>query len=347
MGTLLLCAAAGSLLALPTAGVLVGRIGTANTVRASGLLVALACVGIALSLSGASIAGTAVCLFFFGIGIGLWDVSQNIEGADVEHRLRRTIMPQFHAAFSGGAFVGALIGAGLSNIGVGLPMHLLAIAGLVALVTILTPRYFLPHIAAATAAEGEPKASKGPSAWSESRTLLIGIVVLGATLTEGAGNDWISKASVDGLGSSESTGALMFALFVLAMTAMRFFGGRVIDAYGRVAVLRASMAAAAAGLCLFVLAGNVWLAAAGAALWGVGAALAFPMGMSAAADDPQRAAARVSVVSTLGYLSFLAGPPLLGYLGDLTGIRLALLAILAPIVLALVLAGAAKPLPSK
>ena len=170
------------------------------------------------------------------------------------------------------------------------------------------------------------------------------MVVLGATLTEGAGNDWIAKATVDGLGTSESTGALMFALFVLAMTAMRFFGGQVIDAYGRVAVLRASMAAAAAGLGLFVLAGNVWLAGLGAALWGVGAALAFPMGMSAAADDPKHAAARVSVVSTLGYVSFLAGPPLLGYLGDLTGIHLALLAILAPIVVALVLAGAAKPL---
>ncbi|MDR6416687.1 MFS transporter [Pseudarthrobacter sulfonivorans] len=346
MGTLLLCTAIGSLLALPTAGLVVGRIGTANAVRAAGVLAALAGVGIALSLSAGSIPATAVALFFFGIGIGLWDVSQNIEGADVEHKLRRTIMPQFHAAFSGGAFVGALIGAGLSTIGVGLPEHLLVIAGVVVVVALFAPRYFLPHVPVEAPVDGEPKAVKGPSAWRDSRTLLIGVVVLGATLTEGAGNDWIAKATVDGLGTSESTGALMFALFVLAMTAMRFFGGRVIDAYGRVAVLRASMAAAAAGLCLFVLAGNVWLAGLGAALWGVGAALAFPMGMSAAADDPKHAAARVSVVSTLGYISFLAGPPLLGYLGDLTGIHLALLAILAPIVVALVLAGAAKPLSS-
>ncbi len=346
MGTLLLCTAIGSLLALPTAGLVVGRIGTANTARFGGVLAALAGVGIALSLAVASTPGTAIALFFFGIAIGLWDVSQNIEGADVEHKLRRTIMPQFHAAFSGGAFIGALIGAGLSNLGVGLPLHLMVIAGLVVLVMLIAPRYFLPHIPAA-APDGEAKAAKGPSAWRDSRTLLIGVVVLGATLTEGAGNDWIAKASVDGLGTSESTGALMFALFVLAMTAMRFLGGRVIDKYGRVAVLRASMAAAAAGLCLFVLAGNVWLAAVGAALWGVGAALAFPMGMSAAADDPKHAAARVSVVSTLGYISFLAGPPLLGYLGDLTGIHLALLAILAPILLALLLAGAAKPLKTE
>jgi MFS family permease len=321
----------------------VGRIGTANTVRFAGLLAAAAGVGIALSLSATSIPGTAVSLFFFGIGIGLWDVAQNIEGADVEHKLRRTIMPQFHAAFSGGAFVGALVGAGLSTLGVDLPLHLMAIAAVVVLVALTVPRYFLPHISTAPV-EGEPKPAKGPSAWRDSRTLLIGVVVLGATLTEGAGNDWIAKASVDGLAASESTGALMFALFVLAMTAMRFLGGRVIDAYGRVAVLRASMAAAAAGLGLFVLAPNIWLAGIGAALWGVGAALAFPMGMSAASDDPRHSAARVSVVSTLGYISFLAGPPLLGYLGDLTGIHTALLAIMAPILVALLLAGAARPL---
>jgi len=120
----------------------------------------------------------------------------------------------------------------------------------------------------------------------------------------------------------------------------------VIDRFGRVAVLRASMAAAALGLTLFVFAGNIVLAGVGAALWGMGAALAFPMGMSAAADDPRHAAARVSVVSTIGYVAFLAGPPLLGFLGDITGIHLALLAIGAPILLALWLARAAKPLGS-
>ncbi|SDX00587.1 Fucose permease [Arthrobacter sp. cf158] len=346
MGTLLLCTAVGSLLALPSAGWVVGRIGTANTVRVAGIVAGAAGAAIAFSLMAASVPATAVALFFFGIGIGLWDVAQNIEGADVEHRLKRTIMPQFHAAFSGGAFLGALIGAGLSQLGVGLPEHLLVIAAIAVTLALTVPKYFLPHQVAETNDAGVP-AEKGPTAWRDARTLLIGVVVLGATLTEGAGNDWIAKAAVDGLGASESTGALLFALFVLAMTIMRFLGGKAIDKFGRVSVLRASMAAAAVGLALFVFAGNVILAGVGAALWGIGAALAFPMGMSAAADDPKHAAARVSVVSTIGYIAFLAGPPLLGYLGDHTGIHLALLAIGAPILLALLLAGVAKPLPSE
>lgn len=349
MGILLLCVAAGSLIALPTAGFVTGRIGTAHTVRAAGFVAALAGIGIALSLAAVSIPAIAVSLFFFGIGIGLWDVAQNIEGADVEHKLGRTIMPQLHAAFSGGAFVGALIGAGLSTIGVGLPAHLLVIAVVVAVTTFVVPKHFLQRVPTvpeafdddADAAAAMPTAR---SAWRDRRTLLIGVVVLGATLSEGAGNDWIAKAAVDGLGATESDGALMFAVFVLAMTIMRFFGGRAIDAYGRVPVLRASMAAAASGLTLFVLAENIWLAMVGVALWGIGAALAFPMGMSAAADDPKHAAVRVSVVATVGYVAFLAGPPLIGFLGDVVGVRVALVAIGVPILIALLLAGAATPL---
>lgn len=349
MGTLLLCTAVGSLLALPSAGWVVGRIGTANTIRGAGLLTASALTGIACALIAGSVPATAVSLFFLGVAIGLWDVTQNIEGAAVEHLLRRTIMPQFHAAFSGGAFIGAVIGAGLSTVGVGLPGHLLVVAGIVVVLTLTAPRYFMPRPATTVAdpamSHRSEQHGKDSSAWRDGRTLLIGVVVLGATLTEGAGNDWIAKAAVDGLGTTESTGALLFALFIAAMTLVRFFGGRFIDRFGRVAVLRASMAASALGLILFVFAGTAVLAAVGAALWGAGAALAFPMGMSAAADDPKHAAARVSVVSTIGYVAFLAGPPVLGYLGDHTGIRLALLAIGAPILLALWLAAAAKPRP--
>ena len=112
----------GSLLALPTAGHVVGRIGTANAVRVPPASWPPGPASVwRWPCWQRSIPGTAVALFFFGMGIGLWDVSQNIEGADVEHKLGRTIMPQFHAAFSGGAFLGALIGAGLSGLGVGLP----------------------------------------------------------------------------------------------------------------------------------------------------------------------------------------------------------------------------------
>ncbi|CAA9209186.1 MAG: Uncharacterized MFS-type transporter [uncultured Arthrobacter sp.] len=341
MGALLLVGAVGSVLSLPLAGLISARVGTANTVRIGGAAAALAAVTVAAGLQFQSVPLTGAGLFLFGSGVALWDVAQNIEGADVERRLRRTIMPRFHAAFSGGAFLGALLGAGLAAVDVDLPAHLVAVAVLSLAVSLWMPRYFLPVAAPGHTAQ-VPVAGGRFSAWREPRTLLIGLVVLGAALTEGAANDWVAKATVDGLGSSESVGALMFAVFVAAMTLVRFVGGGYIDRHGRVRVLQASLGTSLAGLLLFVLAPNVLLAGVGAVLWGAGAALGFPMGMSAAADDPRHAALRVSVVSTIGYTAFLAGPPLLGFLGDLVGIRTALLAVGAAVLASFLVAPAAR-----
>jgi MFS family permease len=66
--------------------------------------------------------------------------------------------------------------------------------------------------------------------------------------------------------------------------------------------------------------------------------------MSAAADDPAHSAARVSVVSSIGYIAFLAGPPLLGLLADHAGYRTALLAITVPLIASLLLSPIAAPL---
>ncbi|MCH6468457.1 MFS transporter [Sinomonas terrae] len=352
MGLVLLVGAIGSLCSMPLVGPISNRVGIVRTVRLGGLLAVLAGGLLALGLLIVSVLVVAIGLALFGIGIALWDVGQNIEGADVEHRLGRTIMPQFHAGFSGGAFLGAIVGAALSALGVPLPLHLAAIMVAVVIIMILVPRHFLPltaHAATeASADDGALSATEGKeprgarAAWTDTRTLLIGVVVLGATLTEGAGNDWIAKGSVDGLGTSQSGGAALFALFVGAMTLARWFGGRVIDKLGRVVALRLSMVSALIGLAVYSLAGSYWFAAVGALLWGLGAALAFPMGMSAASDDPRHAAARVSVVATIGYIAFLAGPPFLGFLGDHVGLRHALLAILVPIAVSLVLAGATR-----
>jgi MFS family permease len=131
------------------------------------------------------------------------------------------------------------------------------------------------------------------------------------------------------------------------MTTVRYVGGSFIDRFGRVPVLYASLGASLLGLVVFVFGPGIWVAGIGAVLWGAGAALGFPMGMSAAADDPARAAARVSVVSTIGYVAFLAGPPVIGFLGDQSTIRLALLAVGVVVLASLVTAPAARPLPAK
>jgi predicted MFS family arabinose efflux permease len=173
----------------------------------------------------------------------------------------------------------------------------------------------------------EETASSAARAWLEPRTLLIGVMVLALAMTEGTANDWLAVALVDGHDVSHAVGVAGFAVFVLAMTAGRFAGTGLIDRFGRVVVLWGTMALAGAGVLLIVLADQPALVVVGIVLWGVGASLGFPVGMSAAADDPVRAASRVSVVSTIGYAAFLAGPPLLGFVGDEVGTLKALLVV--------------------
>jgi cyanate permease len=203
---------------------------------------------------------------------------------------------------------------------------------------------FLPDQAANRDTERTPRVS-ALTAWREPRTLAVGLMVLGFAFTEGSANDWMAVAMVDGYGTSETVGAVGFGIFVTAMTVGRLLGGSALERYGRVPVLRATAALGLAGLLLVLLGGSTPVAMAGAVLWGLGAALGFPVGMSAAADDPARAAVRVSVVSSIGYTAFLAGPPLIGLLAEQAGILQALFVVVGALALGLIAAGAARPLP--
>ncbi|WP_421014048.1 MFS transporter, partial [Glutamicibacter creatinolyticus] len=164
-------------------------------------------------------------------------------------------------------------------------------------------------------------------------------------LAEGAAGDWVALALADGYGTTESTGALGYAVFVTAMTAMRLLGGDLILRFGRVVMIRVSAVLALIGLLLFSTGQSLPVAFAALGLWGIGVALTFPLAMSAASDDPLHAAARVSVVSTIGYGAFLGGPPLLGLLANQIGLLPALSSISLLVVLALVLSSNAAGYP--
>lgn len=348
LGVTLLAVSAGSILGLPAAGWVVHRFGAARTVLAGVIasVLALATVGATTEILH-SRPLTMAALFFAGLGIGIWDMSMNLEGATVERAAGRAIMPRFHAAFSAGTVFSALVGSGLTALGVGVLPHL-AGTSLVVLLAALwaTPRFLttgtgahgIPDAADSTGTEPSTSGLGMRAAWTERRTLLIGLVVLVAAFTEGSANDWLAIAFVDGHHLPAWAGVLAFATFLASMTVGRIAGTKLLDRYGRVRVLRATFLTAVLGSVLVVF-GGPWLAFLGAALWGVGASLGFPVGMSAGADDPARAAARVSVISTIGYGAFLGGPPLLGFLGDHIGVLRAMLVV----GLAVLLAFAALP----
>lgn len=331
LGTLLLATACGSVLGLPSAGRVIRAIGTRRTVIAGIICAAIGFTAAAITVDTLrSFPIMWASMFIAGLGIGTWDVAMNHEGAEVERGLGRAIMPWFHAAFSGATVLSALIGSAMTGLHVPISAHLIAVIVVVLVGGLWGVRMFLPL----EEAEAEHRQLKGRSAWLEPRVLLIGLVVLAAAFTEGTANDWIAVALVEGHDLPAWLGVLGFATFLGSMTIGRMAGTWFLDRFGRVPTLRVLFAIAIVGSLLVVF-GTAPLAFAGTVLWGVGASLGFPVGMSAASDDPARAGARLSVVSTVGYLAFLAGPPLLGYLGDHVGILHALLAVSAFLVPAL------------
>jgi fucose permease len=340
LGALLLSIAIGSMVGMPASGHLIERWGAGAVVRLGALVDLVGLVLAGISATSGFIAGTAVGLFAYGFGTGTWDVAMNVDGAAVERELGRSIMPRFHACWSLGTFTGAGVGAAAAGLGIPLAVHYAVVPALAVAVAVVASRRLLP---AGHAAEQDDPADTR-SAWLEPRTLAIGFMVLAFTLAEGAANDWLALSLVDGYDARHWIGVLGFALFVASMTLGRVGGPVVLDRFGRSPTMLASALVTTVGVLVVVWTGLAALAVIGIVLWGLGAALGFPVGMSGAGDDPTRAARRVSVVSTIGYGAFLGGPPLLGFVGDHVGTLDSLLVIpIAMVPAALLVASVRKP----
>ncbi|MGP7998801.1 MAG: MFS transporter [Streptosporangiaceae bacterium] len=318
LGLILLSAAVGSTIAMPLSGLVITRIGERRTVLVMSLICTAGLATVAIGYRH-GIPPVAAGLFVFGFGMGNWDVAMNVQAAAVEQALGRSIMPKFHAGWSIGTVAGAAIGAIMVVAGVPVTTHLIAVAAAVAIAVPTASRSFLPHAAAPDPGRRVPRRSP-LRAWTEPRTLLIGLFVLCMAFTEGTGNDWLSLGVIDGYHAAPALGTLALATFLAAMTLGRWFGPRFIDRFGRVSMLRAGAATALAGLVLVVFGQFLAAALGGAVLLGLGTSLGFPVGLSAAADDPRYAAGRVSTASSVGYVAFLAGPPAIGFLGDHVGV---------------------------
>jgi MFS family permease len=340
-GLLLLCLSAAAICAIPLAGPLVQRVGPARAILIGSSSMVAGLTGLATGTLLGSVPLAGFGLVLAGMGNSTWDVAMNVEAADVERRLGRTVMPRFHAGFSLGTVLGAGFSAAAAAAGLPIWAQLYLTAAVTAVVTAPTVRRFLPY-------ERLPAGQKPPmsvrQAWREPRTLLIGLIMLGFGFAEGTANDWLAIGLVDGYRASEAVAAVGFGCFVTAMTLGRLFGGYAIEHWGRVRTLRLTAVSAALGLLLVVSQVGVPLALLGALFWGAGSSLGFPIGMSAAADDPARAAIRVSVAGSIGYGAFLSGPPLIGLLADHFGVLRAILCVFAALAVGLAASHAAAPL---
>ncbi|MBT2473703.1 MFS transporter [Microbacterium sp. ISL-103] len=352
VGMLLLGAGIASIIGISTSPAIMARTGARLGMMVSIFTFAS---GVALIGIGANVLGSysmvLIGLVLFGLGNGCVDVMMNVEATAIEQHSGKTILPLFHAFFSFGTVIGAGLGALAAQLQIDVFTHTLVIAVLIALIGIVSissvPRRqetLDPATDDGEKVHWRERMHVAMSAWREPRTYAIGVVMLGMSFAEGGANDWLALGVAEDHGGGTALGAAALATFSVAMTVVRVFGGPLVDRFGRVAVLRILAVAAASGILLFILAPSLPLVFVGAALWGVGASLGFPLGMSAAADDPTKAAARVSAAATIGYISFLGGPPVLGFISEHIGLLNTLYILVGLVALSGLFSGAARPL---
>jgi MFS family permease len=311
IGLALLCGMLGLLSVQLVAGALVSRSGSRPVISTGAIVFALGLVPVALS---EALLPLAASMFLIGIGGGLLDVSMNVHGLTVERRMGRPILSGLHAAFSFGALAGAATGGILAGTGVDLVTHLSTVAGLAVAVTLVTGRFLLPP-----SADAEPEAAR--FAVPTRALALIGLFAICVLISEGAVGDWAAIYLNEEVGTGEGTAAVGLAAFSLTMAIGRLLGDRLNQRFGAVTLARVGGTLGAAGIGTAVLADAAGVAIAGFALAGVGLSTLFPLALRAAADQGDGAGPAVAAVSAMGYVGFLAGPPTIGGLAELAGLR--------------------------
>ncbi|MFF1695929.1 MFS transporter [Streptomyces sp. NPDC058257] len=342
LGWLLLLLGAGAFAGMQLVGPLTDRFGARTVVPVSAALCSAAVVLPGLATSAWAL---GAALLVLGFGNGCLDVSMNAHAVQVERGYGRPVMSAFHATFSIGGVLAALVGARTLSweISPAVTLGAVALFGLavaaLAAPALLTPPAATPGLGVTT------EAVTGRT--TPRRIWILAALALMLMLCEGVANDWSVLHLRDTLDAPAATAALAYGAFATAMTVGRLLADRVAARYGPVAVLRHGASTAAYGMAVAALSPWTPLALIGWTVFGIGLSGCIPQLFSAAGHADQDAAgANVSRVAGLGYLGMLAGPAVIGPLTHVVPLNLTFFLPVAFCVLAACTAGILRTPPA-
>jgi MFS family permease len=258
----------------------------------------------------------------------------NTQAVAVEQRYRRPIMSTFHGVFSLGGLASSALAVAIVAAGVGTVAHLVTAGIVLGAAAYVASRWLLPD-------EGAPGGAHGPVFALPTGPLIpLGVVAFCVLLGEGAMADWSAVYLRNSLDTGAGYAAAGYAVFSSTMALGRLTGDRLTLRFGPAPLVRAGGSVVAIGLGLALILGQPAAALLGFACVGAGLSFIFPIVLSAAGRVRGVAAgSALAAVTAVGYTGFLAGPPLIGLVAQVTSLRLALsivallgatIAILAP-----------------
>ena len=331
LGAVLLCVAAGAVVTMPLAGLLNGRLGSE---RLCAMWVIPYAVALPLLAICPDVITLALALFFFGCGHGALDVAMNAQAVVVERFYGRPVMSSMHAMFSFGGLLGAGFGALMAWMKWEPIWHFTIVSVVLGAIGWFGCRYLLHAV------DRVEKSGGGGFVLPPKALLPLGIVAVAVLIGEGAMADWTGVFLHKVLGSSEAVAAGGYAAFSIAMAVGRFSGDKLVEKLGSVSLVRISGLVAAAGLAVALFTDSPWISLAGFVLVGAGCSTVVPCVFSAAGRMPGvQTGVALASVTTMGYLGFLIGPPLIGFVAQGIGLRSALLLLILTNLLVAGLAG--------
>jgi MFS family permease len=311
LGVALFGAPAGLLVAQPLAGALAVRHGSRPLVAAAPMYV----IAVVLPALAVDLVTLLLAVLVVGAANGVLDIAMNTQGVAVERALGKRLFSSLHAAFSFGALAGAGSAAAVAAAGIDPLPHLAVDAVVSAGLAVLLARGLVRD-------EGRPG---GPRFARPSRRLAaLGVIAFIALMAEGSVFDWSGVYLADEAGAAAGLAPLGLTAFSLTMGIGRLVGDGIAERIGAAGAASGGALIAALGLGLALARPTPAAAIAGFAVMGAGLSVVFPLTLRAAGIHGEGAGAALAAVSTVGYLGFLAGPPLIGVLADLSSLRAAL-----------------------
>jgi MFS family permease len=338
LGIALLCIAIGVLIGLGFSGRQSAKRGSAPIVVASTYAIAVSVLIVGLTNSFITLCTAFV---FFGACLSIQDVAMNSHAIVLEHEADKRYMSTFHAMFSIGTLSGGISGGVSSHYEISFLSQSLVIAILIVIANFFVRNSFLP------ATIDQHPLTKKKNIRRPKIFLVVGLLGLCAALSEGSAGDWGAVLARDTFDATPFISTLPYICFSAAMVIGRLMGDRLAAKFGPMKLIIGGGLIAGIGLASGLIVGGVggvifgWLAI------GIGFSTVIPMLFSQAGEiaksRPQLDFApseAVATVSGIAYFGFLAGPPLLGFLGDLIGLRWAMM---IPAILAIAMALSARP----
>lgn len=311
LGAVLFALPIGSMCSLPLSGWLVSKLGSRKVATLSGLIypTILICLGFCNTVP-----LIITTLFFFGLFGNMMNISVNTQAVGVEKLYNRSIMATFHGVWSLAGFTGAAVGTILISQGFDPYQHFIGIASVMMCMALFSQKYILPKD---TQHPDQPIFAK-----PDANLLKLGLIAFCCMAAEGTMFDWSGIYFQKIIQVPKNLTTLGYAAFMSTMAGGRFLGDRLVTQFGKKFILQMSGIVIATGLLIAVILPYLVPATIGFLLVGIGVSSVVPLVYSQAGKSTtMNAGMALAAVSSIGFLGFLIGPPLIGFIAELLGLQ--------------------------